>query len=57
MSVTLLLKNSINVLEEPATCILCTAGDCGFLQNTDVFVPHSVASLSKKILIFLVYVI
>jgi hypothetical protein len=57
MSVTVLLKNSINILEETAACILCIAGDCSFLQNTDIFIPHSVASLSKKIVIFVVYVI
>ena len=57
MSVTVLLKKSINILEEPAAYILCIAGDCGFLQNTDIFVPPSVASLSKKTVIFTVYVI
>lgn len=57
ISVNVLLKNSIRVLEEPAVCIWCTAGDSGFLQNTDKFVPHSMASLSKKIVIFVVYAI
>jgi len=57
MSVTVLLKNSINILEEPATCIVCIAGDGGFLQNTDIFVPHSMASLSKNIAIFMLNVI
>jgi hypothetical protein len=52
-----MLKKSINILEEPAACIFCIAGDCGFLQNIDIFVQPSVASLSKKIVIFMVYVI
>jgi len=52
MSFTVLLKNSVNILEEPAACIMCIAGDGGFLRNTDIIVPHSTA-LSKKIAIFM----
>ena len=41
MSVTVLLKNSINVLGKPTACILHIAVDDGFLQNTDMFVESS----------------
>jgi hypothetical protein len=57
INVTVLLKNSTNALEEPAASILTITGDSCFLQNTNMFLPDSVASLSEKTVIFMVYVI